>query len=88
MTNTSGEWRSPRGRESITSLEASLTLLSDHMEAPDVLRIAGCDAPTKSAPTKSASAEVLVEENQRSELERLDREMKEWREGRAAEIEK
>ncbi len=83
MTNTSGEWRSPRGRESITSLEASLTLLSDHMEAPDVLRIAGCDAPTK-----SASAEVLVEENQRSELERLDREMKEWREGRAAEIDK
>ncbi len=53
------------------------------MEAPDVVRIAGCDAPTT-----TESAELRLAESQRNELEQLERETKEWREGRAAEIEK
>ena len=48
-----------------------------------MLRIAGCDAPTN-----SESAEIKFAESQKAELERMEREMKEWREGRASELER
>lgn len=53
------------------------------MEAPDVLRMAGCEAPTKEeyAQTKLAAEEQL-------ELERLQKEMTAWRSTRETEIDR
>ena len=53
------------------------------MEAPDVVRHAGCETPTK-----TESVELQMAENQRKELERTEREMADWREGRAVELDK
>ncbi|WVF66458.1 hypothetical protein IAT40_001198 [Kwoniella sp. CBS 6097] len=60
-----------------------MTNTSDHMEAPDILRLAGCPHPTK-----AEVAEVELAESQKEELARLEHEMKEWREGMAAELER
>ena len=56
---------------------------SDHLEAPDVLRLAGCEAPTT-----AESAEIGEAESQQAELERLDKEMAEWKIKREAELER
>ena len=53
------------------------------MEAPDVLREAGC-----SHPTKAEVEEITVAENQRAELERLEIEMQEWRQQRETELDR
>ncbi|WVQ94085.1 hypothetical protein IAU59_001163 [Kwoniella sp. CBS 9459] len=60
-----------------------MTNTSDHMEAPDVLRLAGCTHPTK-----AEVAEVELAESQKEELARLEEEMREWRDGMAAELER
>ncbi|WRT63549.1 uncharacterized protein IL334_000454 [Kwoniella shivajii] len=60
-----------------------MTTTSDHMEAPEVLRLAGCTHPTK-----SDLVELELADSQKSELQRLEREMKEWQEGKTAEIER
>ncbi|WWC85594.1 uncharacterized protein L201_000458 [Kwoniella dendrophila CBS 6074] len=60
-----------------------MTTTSDHMEAPDVLRLAGC-----ANPTKSDVVELELADSQRAELERLEKEMKEWQENRTAELER
>lgn len=53
------------------------------MEAPDVLRQAGCLHPTK-----FETHEITIEENQRAELERLELEMQNWRQEREAELDR
>ncbi|WVR03366.1 hypothetical protein IAU60_000357 [Kwoniella sp. DSM 27419] len=60
-----------------------MTTTSDHMEAPDVLRRAGCEAPTR-----GEVADLELVESQRAEIERLEQEMREWRESRAAELDR
>ncbi|WWD22297.1 hypothetical protein CI109_106788 [Kwoniella shandongensis] len=60
-----------------------MTTTSDHMEAPDVLRLAGCEHPTKS----EVSA-VELAESQREELEKLEKEMNDWRDRRKKELER
>ncbi|OCF34951.1 hypothetical protein I316_03498 [Kwoniella heveanensis BCC8398] len=60
-----------------------MTNTSNHMEAPDILRLAGCPHPTK-----AEVAEVELAESQKEELARLEAEMKEWRDGMAAELER
>lgn len=53
------------------------------MEAPDVLRAAGCPHPTR-----SEVQEIVIAENQKAEFERIEKEMKEWRAQREAELER
>jgi hypothetical protein len=53
------------------------------MEAPDVLREAGCLYPTK-----TEFEEITIAEHQRAEFERLEHEMQEWRIEREAELER
>lgn len=53
------------------------------MEAPDVLREAGC-----AHPTKTEVEEITIAENQRAELERLEIEMQEWRQQRETELDR
>lgn len=53
------------------------------MEAPEVLRIAGC-----AHPTKSEIAEFRLAADQKEELERMEKEMQSWRQEREAEIER
>jgi hypothetical protein len=53
------------------------------MEAPDVLREAGCLHPTK-----TEVEEITIAENQLAEIERLEKEMQEWRKGRATELDR
>jgi len=53
------------------------------MEAPDVLREAGC-----AHPTKSEVEEITIADNQRVEFERLEREMQEWRAQRETELDR
>lgn len=53
------------------------------MEAPDVLREAGC-----AHPTKAEVEEITIAENQRAELERLEIEMQEWRHQRETELDR
>ncbi|KAK6904923.1 hypothetical protein I203_105742 [Kwoniella mangroviensis CBS 8507] len=60
-----------------------MTTTSDHMEAPDVLRLAGC-----AHPTKSDAVELELADSQKAELEKLEKEMKEWQEQRVAELER
>ncbi|WVQ81031.1 hypothetical protein IAT38_003138 [Cryptococcus sp. DSM 104549] len=60
-----------------------MTHASDHMEAPDVLRIAGC-----ASPTAAEVREIELADAQKEELAALEREMKAWRSGRAAELER
>ncbi|KAK8845349.1 hypothetical protein IAR55_006062 [Kwoniella newhampshirensis] len=60
-----------------------MSTTSDHMEAPDVLRLAGC-----AHPTKSEVSAVELAESQREELERLETEMQEWRDSRNSELER
>ncbi|WWC57874.1 uncharacterized protein I303_100409 [Kwoniella dejecticola CBS 10117] len=60
-----------------------MTTTSDHMEAPDVLRAAGC-----AYPTKSDAVQLELAESQRAELEKLEKEMKEWQDNRVAELER
>ncbi|WWC67059.1 uncharacterized protein I206_100966 [Kwoniella pini CBS 10737] len=60
-----------------------MTNTSDHMEAPDVLRAAGC-----AYPTKSDIIQLELADSQKAELEKLEKEMKEWQENRAAELER
>ncbi|WVW81548.1 hypothetical protein I302_103543 [Kwoniella bestiolae CBS 10118] len=60
-----------------------MTTTSDHMEAPDVLRLAGC-----AYPTKSDAVELELADSQKAELEKLEKEMKEWQEQRVTELER
>lgn len=53
------------------------------MEAPDVLRQAGCPYPTK-----SEVQEINIEETQQAEFERMEKEMKAWRSQRESELER
>lgn len=53
------------------------------MEAPDVLRQAGCPHPTK-----SEFQEITIAENQRAEFDRLEAEMRQWRAQRETELER
>ena len=53
------------------------------MEAPDVLREAGCQYPTK-----AELEEITIADDQRMEFERLEREMEEWRKQREAELDR
>ena len=53
------------------------------MEAPDVLREAGCEHPTK-----SEVQEITLADNQRVEFERLEKEMQEWRKQRETELDR
>jgi hypothetical protein len=53
------------------------------MEAPEVLRQAGCLHPTK-----FETHEITIEDNQRAELERLELEMQNWRQEREAELDR
>jgi hypothetical protein len=55
----------------------------DHMEAFDVLKIAGCDKPTKDEQAIKRFAEEEL-----AEIAQLQREEEEWREGRVEEIER
>jgi hypothetical protein len=57
--------------------------MSDHLEAPDVLREAGCQHPTK-----SEVEEISIAADQRVEFERLEREMQEWRKERETELDR
>ena len=61
----------------------TLTRPTDHMEAPDVLRMAGVDLPTKAELT-----DMKFAESQASELNRLQLEMSEWRENREDELDR
>jgi hypothetical protein len=56
---------------------------SDHMEAPDVLRLAGCDTPTYDEHAKAQTAAL-----KRGESLRLEKEIADWREGREDELER
>jgi hypothetical protein len=60
-----------------------MTTTSDHMEAPDVLRLTGMESPTK-----SDLEGVRMAEAQRLELDRLQREMKTWKIQREAELDR
>ncbi|ORY31950.1 AhpC/TSA antioxidant enzyme-domain-containing protein [Naematelia encephala] len=60
-----------------------MTNTSNHMEAPDVLRIAGIEHPTK-----TEIAQFKLEAEQQAELERLQGEMKTWKEERQQELER
>lgn len=53
------------------------------MEAPDVLREAGCLHPTK-----AELEEITIADDQRMEFERLEKEMQEWRTQRATELDR
>lgn len=53
------------------------------MEAPDVLREAGCEHPTK-----TEFQEITIADEQRVEFERLEKEMQEWRNQRATELDR
>ncbi|WVQ81029.1 hypothetical protein IAT38_003136 [Cryptococcus sp. DSM 104549] len=59
-----------------------MTHASDHMEAPDVLRLAGCEYPTN-----KEVREIELADSQKEELAAIEREMTRWREGRTAELE-
>lgn len=56
---------------------------SDHMEAPDVLRRAGCENPTYDEHARSQ-----MEDARRLEITRLEREMNDWKVGRETELER
>ncbi|ODN75785.1 hypothetical protein L202_05792 [Cryptococcus amylolentus CBS 6039] len=60
-----------------------MTNASNHMEAPEVLRIAGV-----AHPTVKELADIELGESQRDELERLRMEMERWKEERALELER
>jgi hypothetical protein len=53
------------------------------MEAPDVVRLAGLQAPTR-----NEAIEFKFAEDQAAELERLQREEKEWRASRETELDR
>lgn len=55
----------------------------DHMEAPEVMRLAGV-----SAPTVSEGQTVAIEAAQEEELARMKVEMDSWRKEREAELER
>lgn len=57
--------------------------LSDHMEAPDVLRKAGVMHATK-----AEMEERIITERQQEELDRINREMADWKQQREDEIER
>jgi hypothetical protein len=57
--------------------------LTDHVEAPDVLRFAGV-----AFPIKTEVQQIKLAEEQRVELERLQQEMKEWCQNREAELDR
>ncbi|RXK37284.1 hypothetical protein M231_05426 [Tremella mesenterica] len=59
-----------------------MTTTSNHMEAPDVCRIAGVQHPTKAEVTN-----VQLAEEQRKELERLEEEMVRWKKSRKEALE-
>ncbi|WVQ81030.1 hypothetical protein IAT38_003137 [Cryptococcus sp. DSM 104549] len=60
-----------------------MTTASDHMEAPDVARIAGCQYPTQDDVRNMELADA-----QKEQLAQLEREMEAWRRGRLAELER
>ncbi|KAK4684869.1 hypothetical protein P7C73_g5294, partial [Tremellales sp. Uapishka_1] len=60
-----------------------MTTTSDHMEAPDILRLAGC-----AHPTSTEVKEIAIEETKLAQLALLEVEMKEWRTEREAELER
>ena len=60
-----------------------MTTTSDHMEAPEVLRLAGV-----AAPTVSEVKTLQLKEAQRAELDRMTAEMETWRRERAAVLER
>jgi len=53
------------------------------MEAPDVLREAGCQYPTK-----AEIEEITIADDQRMEFERLEKEMQAWRAQRETELDR
>lgn len=55
---------------------------SDHMEAPEVIRLAGCEHPT----IEETKAFELAE-SQKEELEKIRVEMERWKKERVAELE-
>lgn len=67
----------------VCSWVSRMTTRSNHVEAPEVLRIAGV-----AHPTSTEVQEIKFAEDQRVELERLQAEMKEWRQNREAELER
>ena len=56
---------------------------ADHMEAPEIMRLAGVAAPTIS---EAKSAEM--ETTQKAELDRMTQEMEVWRREREAEVQR
>jgi hypothetical protein len=56
---------------------------TDHMEAPEVVRLAGCATPTSEEVTALENTEV-----KRAQIERLEKEMTVWREGRETALER
>ena len=60
-----------------------MTLMEDHMEAPEVMRVAGITTPTI-----LDIKEFQLEESQKAELDRMALEMEQWRAERQAEIER
>jgi peroxiredoxin len=67
----------------VCSWVSRMTTRSNHVEAPEVLRIAGV-----AHPTSTEVQEIKFAEDQRVELERLQAEMKEWRQNRETELER
>lgn len=58
-------------------------LTSDHMEAPDILRLAGCAHPTKDETKQNQLAA-----DEQAEMERLQTKMNSWRSTRESELDR
>ncbi|OXG20365.1 hypothetical protein C366_01898 [Cryptococcus neoformans Tu401-1] len=80
LTQLGGEFIFSPG--SVCEFAHRMTHASDHMEAPEVIRLAGCDHPT----VEEIKA-VKLAESQREELGKLRVEMERWKKERAVELE-
>jgi hypothetical protein len=60
-----------------------MELTKDHMEAPEVMRMAGITSPTI-----LDMKDLQLEDSQKAELDRMAAEMEQWRAERQAEIER
>lgn len=67
----------------VPSIDGLYESSADHMEAPDVMRLAGV-----SHPTSTEVREITLVEEQRLELERIEKEMASWRATRASELDR
>ncbi|WVQ76472.1 hypothetical protein IAR50_006140 [Cryptococcus sp. DSM 104548] len=67
----------------VNEMAHRMTNASNHMEAPEVLRLAGV-----AHPTIKELADIELGDSQKNELERLRREMERWKEERALELER